>query len=214
MLIANPPVRQELILAKSSLVRFSPFLLLSSVLVLSCGAAHSGPQEGAFAFSAVARANARSHVPAEATSILLDLLEAYYWVKDGFVADDAKQVSKAVIPFSRAVGRLDTFIVTSSSGYYHLWPSRDSLRDAAHAMQASTVSTDVNVLRIHFSKASSALHSILRLASLRGARVYRFYDAAAFNDSGAYWLSHSPETNNPYFGRKMPEWGELIDSLE
>lgn len=188
-------------------------MALGSVLVLSYSTAYSGPPFGTFTFSSATRASAQSGMPVAATGILLDLLEGYYRVKDGLAADDAAKTIAAITPFSRTVGRIDTFILNSSSGYYKLWPARDSLRDAAAAMQALTGKADLNALRSHFSTASSALYSILRSVNLRGATVYRFYDAAAFNDSGAYWLSYSPQIRNPYFGRKMPEWGELVDTL-
>ncbi len=194
-------------------LRLFALLALGSALVLSCGAGRSGAQEGADAFSRSSRASVRSNMPAEATNILLDLLDGYYRIKDGLVADDVPAVKKAAPSVSRSVGRLDTFILTSSSGYYYLWPARDSLRDATVAMSRAASAADLNVVRSHFCKASAALHSMLRLAGLRGAMVYRFYDAAAFNDAGAYWLSYSRQIRNPYFGKKMPEWGEVVDTL-
>ena len=208
-------------MAKPSPVRLSVFLLLGSVLVLSCGAAGSGSQERDFEFSAGNRASVQSNMPLEATGILLDLLEGYYRLKDGLAADDLARARNAILSFSQAVASLDTFILTSGSGYYHLWTARDSLRDAVAAMRNAAAQNNLNVLRPAFSKASSALHATCRLANLRGAEVYRFYDAAAFNDAGAYWLSYSPKIRNgkalaegnPYFGKKMPEWGEVVDTL-
>lgn len=151
-------------------------------------------------------------MPTQATGILLDMLEAYYRLKDGLVADDELAVQTGTAQFGFAVGRLDTFILTSSSGYYHLWEVRDTLKKTVAAMARLKDETFAQ-RRLHFRTISVALFDVLKKTALRGTTVYRFYDAAAFNDSGAYWLSYSPEIRNPYFGRKMPQWGEVVDTL-
>lgn len=151
-------------------------------------------------------------MPVEATGILLDMLDAYYQLKDGLAADDERNVLTGAVQFSSATGRLDTFILISSSGYYHLWGLRDTLKTASVYMH-SLADERFAHRRIHFRTLSAALFTLLQKVEMRGAYVYRFYDAAAFNDSGAYWLSYSPKIRNPYFGKKMPEWGEVVDML-
>jgi Cu(I)/Ag(I) efflux system membrane fusion protein len=72
---------------------------------------------------------------------------------------------------------------------------------------------NIEVKRIYFRQVSDAVYAISAAAKLSNAGVYRQYCPMAFNDEGAYWLSNSRDIQNPYFGRKMKECGEVTDSL-
>lgn len=156
--------------------------------------------------------SAKTHLHGEGTSIILALLENYYGVKDALVAEDDRAVRNAGAALQADLNQLDSFIMKSSSGYYNLWKPRDSVRYAVNLMLRMK---DENFAgrRLLFRSLSSNMYILLQKSGLRNAQVYRLYDPAAFNDAGAYWLSNSPKIRNPYFGAKMLEWGEVVDTL-
>lgn len=148
-------------------------------------------------------------MPAEATGLLVDMLEGYYELKDGLVLEDEQAVQDGFSTLSEASSKLAAFMQTSGTGNFPIW---DSITSALGVMQ-NLARRAFDHWRPPFQSLSSSLFALCQKVNLRGAAIFRFYDPAAFNDEGAYWLSYSPEIRNPYFGPRMPEWGERVDSL-
>ena len=68
--------------------------------------------------------------------------------------------------------------------------------------------------RIFFKPVSEAMYRFLQEIDMHHIMLYRQLCPMALNEQGAYWLSLSPDIENPYFGNKMLTCGELIDTIK
>jgi Cu(I)/Ag(I) efflux system membrane fusion protein len=73
--------------------------------------------------------------------------------------------------------------------------------------------SDIEQKRRSFQPLSDAMFDLLRTTRYQGSKVYQQYCPMAFDNSGAAWLSNSPDVVNPYFGDAMLHCGELRDSV-
>jgi hypothetical protein len=150
-----------------------------------------------------------SLLDADGTQKLVALIENYYKLKDALVADDVAMADEHTMHLVTAANNLTT---GDSMVSVTLQARKDTLINACKAMLEAK-NENIEVKRIYFRQVSDAVYAISAAAKLSNAGVYRQYCPMAFNDEGAYWLSNSREIQNPYFGRKMEECGEVTDSL-
>ena len=147
----------------------------------------------------------------EGTDELVNMIAAYYTLKDALVATNGIMADEAA---SKLMSAAELF----HSGMGPL-PQKAELQQQLTVVMEKTeaiMATKADAIeekRKQFSEVSDAVYKIATLANLRNAGVYRQYCPMAFNDKGAYWLSAESDIKNPYFGKKMMECGEVTDSL-
>ncbi len=67
--------------------------------------------------------------------------------------------------------------------------------------------------RIEFAQTSALLYMLVNKTKLKNVLLYYDYCPMALNNTGAYWMSETAEIENPYFGSKMMECGEITDTI-
>jgi len=65
-----------------------------------------------------------------------------------------------------------------------------------------------------FDMITDALWSLTRTVKYDRQKIYYQFCPMAFDNRGAYWLSDKRDIQNPYFAGKMPDCGELADSVD
>lgn len=190
-------------------------LLCSGVLFSACGnesttnnTTETNTKETTPAPAAPAE-KPQSNLGETGTEKLMQTLQQYYALKDALVASDAAQTTTVATSFIAEVEGLEHAL---NDPKHALSASLTTIKTEAKAIVAAK--DDVEKQRIPFEKVSDAMYQLVSDAALKHAGIYRQYCPMAFNDKGAYWLSHEEHIRNPYFGKKMLTCGEVTDTLQ
>lgn len=140
------------------------------------------------------------------------LLYDYYLVKNALVKDNAVDADAATRSLISTTNRLRTYPPDSAV----------NIETATHLDTITYYGTRLLEMkdetceykRIPFEKISDAMYVLIKKKGVKNTIVYRQYCPMAFNDKGAYWLSNEAEINNPYFGKKMKECGEITETIK
>lgn len=145
------------------------------------------------------------------TADLMTLLGAYYGLKDAMVASDTSKSNAAAARIMSLEESLNKMLADNPT-QTALRPHVEAIIKQSEAI-VSNKDNNIELKRASFEKVSDAMYALLKDAKMKDAGAYHAYCPMAFNDKGAYWLSSNPEIQNPYFGKKMMECGEVKDSL-
>ncbi len=141
---------------------------------------------------------------------LSSTLNAYYKLKDAFVRTDGTSADMEAMQFRLSADSLDATKLEIDSSY------TTAITDYKKIMLASVDSLikerDMQQKRKRFETISDALYSLAKAIPYKGETVYQVHCPMAF-DRGANWLNNQPVVANPYFGNKMLDCGEVMDSL-
>ncbi len=83
----------------------------------------------------------------------------------------------------------------------------------AHASRLQET-TSIATLRDRFEFVSSTLIQLLEAVEPLNTRLYEQYCPMVHGDTGAAWLSDSPDVLNPYFGSEMLQCGEVVRTID
>jgi Cu(I)/Ag(I) efflux system membrane fusion protein len=156
-------------------------------------------------------ANPETDLGEKGTEELMDVISAYYSLKDALVASDGTKADEAA---SKLMSSAELF----HSGMGEA-PKKNEiqqqLREVISKTEAimATKAEAIEEKRIQFATVSDAMYTVAKLANLRNAGVYQQFCPMAMDDKGAYWLSAKADIENPYYGKKMLTCGEVRDSL-
>ncbi len=191
--------------------RLKDILLVLSFAAVA-GLAACGSGNGAAGRSQPA-GPAASKLDSAATGRFTALLADYYRLKDALVRTNSTGADSAATAMQNKIRSIqaaaDTNWINRDSLLLHL-DSMASNLDKITAVKDESCETK----RIYFKPVSDALYAALRSIQLRHVPVYHIFCPMAFREKGAFWLSNAPEIRNPYFGAKMIECGEVIDTLQ
>ncbi|RYZ87563.1 MAG: DUF3347 domain-containing protein [Moraxellaceae bacterium] len=161
---------------------------------------------------------AQSLLGTEQSVLLTHILADYLHLKDALVATNAGDADKwstemksSIVLWQQQLSDSAT-AVTGATAYPVLRQETDSMLLQLNAM-INAKNKDCELKRIHFKALSDLIYIIIEKIDMRGILAYRHYCPMAMNEKGAYWLSASPDIENPYFGQKMLTCGELVDTL-
>jgi len=142
-----------------------------------------------------------------------NVLNAYYSLKDAFVASDTVKVNAAA---SALKGLLDSLKLDEVQKFDTLGFSSINGRpgDVAAELTGLLGEKELEKKRESFEMVSNAFYDMVRVVKPTGATIYYQYCPMAFNDKGAYWLSNADSIMNPYFGKKMLTCGEVKETLK
>lgn len=139
---------------------------------------------------------------------LKEVFEAYLPVKNALVETETKTASQKAATLLTAIDEVDMGLV---KGDARLEWMKD-LEVLKASVQTMVEERDLEKIRAVFSPLSDQLyHTLIKFGVETGG--YRQYCPMAFDFKGAYWISHSDQIRNPYFGDKMLTCGEVSDTL-
>ncbi len=146
------------------------------------------------------------------TTMIINLVSKYYGLKNALVATKAAEADSAALKLDVMAGLFLTYLESDSVHRPVLKPYLDTIKNQSELIFAIHDET-CEKQRLAFGLISSAFYGLVRQADLKHAGIYHQYCPMAFNEKGASWLSEEAEIKNPYFGKKMMECGEILDSL-
>ncbi len=140
-------------------------------------------------------------------------LNAYYQLKDAFVASDVTKADSTGTVLKQLVDslNLDELKQKDSAAYQSI---SGRLGDVTAEITGMLGEKDLEKKRESFEMISNAFYDIIRTIRPDGVTAYYQYCSMAFNDKGAYWLSNSDSIRNPYFGKKMLICGEVKEEMK
>jgi Cu(I)/Ag(I) efflux system membrane fusion protein len=132
------------------------------------------------------------------------LVDAYLKMKDGFVADDEKEVDKqATMMLARIDSMPDNLLKGEALTY---WKEKKGFL-SEHLKLYKEAEKDKNK-RLNFVFLSTVMVKSVKALGY-SKTLYVDYCPMANKNKGAYWLSQIKEIQNPYLGQKMPNCGEI-----
>jgi len=142
-----------------------------------------------------------------------NVLNAYYSLKDAFVASDTVKVNAEATVLK---GLLDSLKLDEVQQFDTLGFASINGRpgDVAAELSGLLGEKELEKKRESFEMVSNAFYDMVRVIKPTGATIYYQYCPMAFNDKGAYWLSNADSIMNPYFGKKMLICGEVRETLK
>lgn len=144
-----------------------------------------------------------------------NILAEYYVLKEALIHENAANTDKAADTMSIVVNEFKAALKadTAIKSTERLIPYLDTMIAAADNMRSVKDET-CEKQRLFLKPLSDALYGLLKSIEFKNRTIYRQYSATALNNDGAYWLSNYRDIENPYFGKKMLEDGEITDSLK
>lgn len=140
-------------------------------------------------------------------------LNAYYQLKDAFVAGDTLRVNQSASSLKLLLDslKLDEFRQKDSLGFASI---NGRTGDVSAEITGMLGEKDLEKKRESFEMISNAFYDMMRAIRPNGQTIYYQYCPMAFNDKGAYWLSNADSIRNPYFGKKMLTCGEVKETMK
>jgi len=159
------------------------------------------------------KAAPQSKLGEDGTKKLVTLLTYYYDLKDAFIATNATKADAAGSKLLQSADSLSVSLQHDSINTTILKPYLDTLNTETKKMIALK-DESCESKRLNFSKISEQVYAIAKLTGIKNIGIYQQHCPMAFNEKGANWLSNETDIKNPYYGKKMLECGEIIDSLK
>jgi Cu(I)/Ag(I) efflux system membrane fusion protein len=148
------------------------------------------------------------------TDELMNMLSAYYGLKDALVATNGAGADAAA---SKLLSTAELFRngLGDQPQYTEMQPQVKTIMTESDAIVNAKGAGDavVEAKRQHFAPVSEAMFKVLKMANLKNGGVYQQFCPMAFDNKGATWLSNAEEIKNPYLPKTMLECGEVRDSL-
>jgi Cu(I)/Ag(I) efflux system membrane fusion protein len=146
-------------------------------------------------------------------SSITGVLNAYYRLKDAFVASDTVKVNEAGAALKQLIDgiQLDELKQKDSAAYESI-SGRPG--DVTAEIAGMLGEKELEKKRESFEMISNAFYDLIRTIRPDGVTAYYQYCPMAFNDKGAYWLSNADSIRNPYFGKKMLTCGEVKEEMK
>ncbi|HYJ64533.1 MAG TPA: DUF3347 domain-containing protein, partial [Parafilimonas sp.] len=149
-------------------------------------------------FSAIAQ-NATSN------KSLQQLLTYYYDLKNALVKDDADKASASAQQLFNTAKSIDSSTLTTSE--------QKAFASAKEAIEhnADHISGSANIdhQREHFQALSNAMSALVQSINISDKPVYLDYCPM----KKAYWLSNEKQIENPYYGKEMPDCGNVTKTI-
>lgn len=158
----------------------------------------------------IAAPSSRAAVTATAEISINGIVDAYLHLKNELAIDNSKGAATAGNEILTAMYNMDTALMDMPQRKAYLAISDDLKENAEHI---STNAGKIEHQREHFGMLSTDIYDLIKGFGT-DKLLYKDYCPMAFDKKGAIWLSEVKEIKNPYFGREMPNCGEVKEELK
>jgi len=131
------------------------------------------------------------------------IIEAYFQIKNGLVADDKNATAKGGTALLVAFSKFD---MSKLSGDTH--KEYMEILESAKEQAEHIVKSPIDHQREHFETLTTDVNDLISLLG-KEKKVYQAFCPMANGGKGAIWLSEFKEIKNPYFGSKMLTCGSV-----
>ncbi len=134
----------------------------------------------------------------------VQLVGAYLKMKNGFVADNEREVDKQATMMLAIINSMPDSLLKGEA--LNHWKEKKGFL-LAHLKMYKEAEKDKDK-RLNFVFLSTVMVKSVKALGYNKT-LYVDYCPMANNNKGAYWLSQIKEIQNPYQGQKMPNCGEI-----
>ena len=131
------------------------------------------------------------------------ILDAYFEIKNGLVADDKDKTAKGGTALLAAFSKFDMTQLSDDTHKEYMEIQESAKEHAEHIIK-----NPIDHQREHFESLSTDINDIIILLGTDKV-IYQDYCPMASNNKGAMWLSEVKDIKNPYFGSKMLNCGSI-----
>ena len=150
-----------------------------------------------------------------------NMMNSYFSMKDAFVEADTSDIKIKTAQFISSVDSINLSILKTGDDSLTYISAQQNISDIKANAKPITQESDLAEMRHDFSMVSENLYPLLKTIGYEGKKIYWQNCPMAFgDDKPANWLSSTSEVNNPYLGKKNPEYksamlhcGENMDSI-
>ena len=140
-----------------------------------------------------------------------DIVAGYLRLKNALTADNGKDAATAGNEVLAAMNKMDTTLMNAAQKQAYLAIADDTKENAEHiGANAGKIAHQ----REHFDLLSKDMGDLIKTFGNGGQRLYKDFCPMYDNGKGAYWISEIKDIKNPYFGKEMPECGEVKEELK
>jgi hypothetical protein len=150
-----------------------------------------------------------SSVPATESSIS-GIMDGYLHLKNALASDDAKAAATAGNEILTALQSVDMSKMDEAKHKVYMSVMDDVKENAEHIKDNAG---KIDHQREHFEMLSKDVYDLVKVFGA-GKTIYKDFCPMAFDQKGAFWLSEIKDIKNPYFGKEMPECGEVKEQLK
>lgn len=134
----------------------------------------------------------------------VQLVDAYLKMKDGFVADNEREVDRQATMMLAIINSMPDSLLKGEALNY--WKEKKGFL-LAHLNLYKEAEKNKDK-RLNFVFLSTVMVKSVKALGYNKT-LYVDYCPMANKNKGAYWLSQIKEIQNPYLGQKMPNCGEI-----
>ncbi|OJW81518.1 MAG: hypothetical protein BGO69_09020 [Bacteroidetes bacterium 46-16] len=148
-------------------------------------------------------------VPVAASSIK-GIIDGYLHLKNALATDDGNAAATAGSDILTAMQSVDMNQMDEAKHKAYMSVADDIKENAEHI---NANAGKIAHQREHFEMLSKDIYDLVK-AFGAGTTLYKDFCPMAFDQKGAFWLSETKDIKNPYFGKEMPECGEVKEELK
>jgi len=149
-----------------------------------------------------------------------NMMNAYFNMKDAFVEADTVAVKQQAGKFISSVDSMNLDDLKKGDSLSYI-SAQQNISDIIANTKPITEENDLTEMRHDFSMVSENLYPFLKTIGYEGNKIFWQNCPMAFGeDKPANWLSSTSEVDNPYLGKKDPQYnsamlhcGENMDSI-
>jgi uncharacterized protein (DUF885 family) len=181
----------------------STILVVASILTISCN--NDNPSEKAANNADTASTISAKNSNAEKTSAFDDVITNYLNLKNALTEDKGADAATAAREMGAAISKVDeSALIPEQKKIYD--DVKDDIKE--HAEHIETNGSNIKHQREHFDVLSQDIIDLVK-ATGSNTTLYEQFCPMYNNKKGASWLSQSKDIKNPYYGKEMPDCGEL-----
>jgi hypothetical protein len=188
----------------------SILILAASVIFTACGNNNSKQGSSKNSDTTTQTSNANNSNEQKSSGAINDVVSGYLKLKDALANDNGNDAASAAKEMGEVWAKVDGSTLTPDQKKIY-----DDVKDdiKEHAEHIGENGSNIEHQREHFDLLSQDMIDLVRAAG-SSRTLYKEFCPMYNNKKGASWLNETKEIKNPYYGKKMPECGEVKEEIK
>ena len=140
------------------------------------------------------------------------IVNEYYAIKDAFVLENDAIINQHALAMQKGIDTLDLKSVQGTN--LEKDKNTQLISEIVAALKTLLNEKEIDAKRKPFQTISDKLYDLIKSVRFDKQIIYLEHCPMAFNQTGANWLSNTPDIKNPYIPKKMIDCGEVLDTLD
>jgi len=140
------------------------------------------------------------------------IVNEYYAIKDAFVLENDAIINQHALAMQKGIDTLDLKSVQGTN--LDKDKNTQLISEIVAALKTLLNEKEIDAKRKPFQTISDKLYDLIKSVRFDKQIIYLEHCPMAFNQTGANWLSNTPDIKNPYIPKKMIDCGEVLDTLD